>query len=78
MKKIVAILACKLFGLSLLSGCMYDKGNGNSDTDSGSAVEIDIDAEGKGDADVSSDDNGIVYEFKDPENTDGIVVVPKE
>lgn len=78
MKKKVAILVCMLCCLGLLSGCTYDKGNGNTDTDSGNAVEIDIDAEGKGDADVSSDDNGIVYEFKDPENADGIVVAPKE
>ena len=78
MKKFVIILACMLFCLSLISGCTDDKDSSNSDTDLGGVVELDIDAEGKGDAGVSSDDNGIVYEFKDPEKADGILVAPKE
>ena len=78
MKKLVIILACMLVCLSLFAGCTDDQDNRNSGADLGNAVEIDIDAEGEGDTDVSSDGNGIVYEFKDPENTDGIVVTPKE
>ena len=78
MKKIVIFLACMLVCLSIFSGCTDDKDNSNSGIDSDNAVGIDIDAEGKGDAEISSDDNGIVYEFKDPENADGIVVTPKE
>ncbi len=78
MKKLVIILACMLVCLSLFSGCTDDKDNSNSGTDFDNAVEIDIDAEGKGDVEISSDDNDIVYDFKDPDNADGIEVVPKE
>lgn len=79
MKKLVIILTCMLICLSLFSGCTNDKDNGNSDTGLGNAVDIDvdIDAEKKGDTDISSDDD-IVFDFKDPENADGIVVTPKE
>lgn len=78
MKKLVIILACMLVCLSLFSGCTDDKDNSNSSSDIDNAVEIDIDAEGKGDAEISIGDDDIVYEFKDPDNADGIVVAPKE
>ena len=77
MKKLVIILACMLVCLGLFSGCTDDKDNSNSGTDFDNAVEIDIDAEGKGDAEVPGD-GGIDYEFRDPENADGIEVVPRE
>ena len=49
----------------------------NSNTDSGNAAEVDIDTTEIGDPDISFDDD-IDYEFKDPENADGIEVAPKE
>lgn len=73
MKKLVIILACMLVCLCLFSGCTDNKDDSNSGTDN--AVEIDIDGEGKGDTEVPGND-GIEYEFRDPENTDGIEVVP--
>lgn len=78
MKKLVIILACMLICLSLFSGCTDDKDNSNSGTDLGNSVDVDIDAEAKGDTDISIDDDDIVFDFKDPENADGIVVTPKE
>lgn len=80
MKKIVIILACMLICLSLFSGCTNDKDNSNSDMGLDNAVDIDVDvdAEPKGDTDISSGDDDIVFDFKDPENADGIVVTPKE
>ncbi len=80
MKKLVIILACMLICLSLFSGCTNDKNNNNSGTDLDNAVDIDIDvdAEPKGDTDISIGDDDIVFDFKDPENADGIVVTPKE
>lgn len=77
MKKIVIILACMLICLSLFSGCTNDKDNSNLGTGLDNAVDIDVDAEPKGDTDISIDDD-IVFDFKDPENADGIVVTPKE
>ena len=78
MKKLIIILACMLVCLSLLSGCVDDKDKDNSSSDIGNSVEVDIDTEAKGDTEISSGDGDIVYDFKDPENTDGIVVAPKE
>ncbi len=77
MKKLVIILACMLICLSLFSGCTNDKDNSNSGTGLDNAVDIDVDAEPKGDTDISIDDD-IVFDFKDPENADGIIVTPKE
>lgn len=77
MRRMIAMWACMLVCLSLLSGCTNEKGT-NSESDLDNSVEIHIDAEGKGDIDISSDDPGIVYDFKDPENADGIVVAPRE
>lgn len=77
MRGMIAIGACMLVCLALLSGCTYEKA-ANSESDLDNSVEIHIDAEGKGDIDISSGDPGIVYDFKDPENADGIVVAPRE
>ena len=80
MKKLVITLACMLICLSLFSGCGYDKDNGNSGADSGTSVngDVDIDAEAKGDTDNLTGNDGIVYDLKNPENADGIVITPKK
>ena len=80
MKKLVIILLCMLVCLSLFSGCTDDKDSNNSGTDLGNSVDVDvdIDAEAKGDTDISIGDGDIVYDFKDPDNPDGIVIAPKE
>lgn len=80
MKKLVIILACMLICLSLFSGCTDNKDNSNSSTGLGNSVDVDgdIDAEKKGDTDGSIGDDDIVFDFKDPENADGIIVTPKE
>ena len=77
MKKIAIFFACILVCLCLFSGCTDDKQNSNSSTDSGNAVEVEIDTEGNGDTDIPLNDD-IDYEFKDPDNADGIEVAPKE
>ena len=77
MRRMIAIGACMLVCLFLLSGCSNSKGS-DPNPDLSNAVEFHIDAEGKGDIDISSADNGIVYDFKDPSNADGIVVTPRE
>lgn len=77
MKKKAVILVCMLVYSGLLSGCMNDK-DSNLSKDSGSAVEVDIDTEEMEDTDRASDDSDIEYEFKEPENVDGIEVIPKE
>ena len=63
--------------LSLFSGCTDDKENSHSRTDLDNAVEIDIDADGKGNAEVSDNDSN-KYEFREPENADGIEIVLRE
>ena len=80
MKKLAIILACMLVCLSLLCGCTDNKDSDNSGSGLGNSVDVDvdIDAEAKGDTDISIDDGDIVYDFKDPDNADGIVVAPKE
>lgn len=77
MKRMIALWACVLICLPLLAGCMNNK-DANPETDLDNSVEFHIDAEGKGDIDISSADNGIVYDFKDPSNANGIVVAPRE
>lgn len=77
MRRMITMWVCMLVCLSLLSGCTNEK-DANSESDLDNSVEIHIDAEGKGDIDISSGDPGIVYDFKDPENADGIVVAPRE
>ena len=64
--------------LNLFSGCTDDKDKDNSGSDSGNSVEIDIDTDAKDDTEISSGDGGIIYDFKDPENPDGIVIAPRE
>ena len=85
MKKITIMLACMLACCALFSGCTDKKGN--SDQELGNSVEIDdtgleIDAESKPDAEDNSANgdlpDGFVYEFKDPDNADGIVVTPRK
>ena len=78
MKKLVLILACMLVYLSLFSGCTDDKDKDNSGSDLGNSVEIDIDTDSKDDTEISSGDDGIIYDFKDPENPDDIVITPRE
>ena len=78
MKKSVIILACMLVCLSLFSGCTDDKDKDNSGSALGNSVEIDIDTDAKDDTEISSGDGGIIYDFKDPENADGVVVTPRE
>ena len=87
MKKIAVILACMLACLTLFTGCTNQKDGDSQDTNLGKSVEIDdvnleIDAERKPGAEDISDNvdlpDGFVYEFKDPDNADGIVVTPRE
>ena len=77
MKKKTVILVCMLVYSGMLSDCMNDR-DSNLSKDSGSAVEVDIDTEEMEDTDRASGDSDIEYEFKDPENTDGIEIIPKE
>ena len=76
------MLACFV----LFTGCTNQKDRSDQDTNLGNSVEIDdsdleIDAEGKPDAEDSSNNvdlpDGFTYSFKDPDNTDGIVVTPR-
>ena len=78
MKKPVIILACMLVCLSLLPGCTGDNDKDNPGSDLGNSVDIDIDTDAKGDTEILSGDGGIIYDFKDPANADGIVVTPRE
>ena len=86
MKKLAIILACMLVCFTLFTGCTNQKGDNDQDTNLGNSVEIDdadldIDAERKPDAEDNSDNDGLpdgfVYEFKDPDNADGIVITPR-
>lgn len=77
MRRMIAMGACVLVCLSLLTGCTSNR-DADSESDLVNSVEFHIDAEGKGDFEISSDDNSIVYDFKDPDNAEGIVLVPKE
>ena len=76
MKRSVIISACVLICLSLFSGCTDDKDNGNSGADFGNSVDVDIDAGAKGDTDILIGDGDIVFDFKDPDNADGIEIAP--
>ena len=78
MKKSIIILACMLVCLNLFSGCTDDKDKDNSGSDLGNSVEIDIDTDAKDDTEILSGDGSITYDFKDPENADGIAVTPRE
>ena len=87
MKKIAIILMCMLLCFALFTGCSNKKSNNDQDTNLSGSVEIDdtdleIDAERKPDAENDSDyatlPDGYTYSFRDPENSDGIVVTPRE
>ena len=87
MKKFMMILACVLVCFSLFTGCTNQKDGSDQDTNLGNSVEIDdtdidIDAGTKPGAEDNSDNvslpDGYTYSFKDPDNTDGIVVTPME
>ncbi len=87
MKKLAIILACMLACFTLFAGFTNQKDGSDQDTNLGNSVEIDdadleIDAESKPDAEDKSDNGDLpddfVYEFKDPDNADGIVVTPRE
>ena len=78
MKKFAIILVCMSVCLSLFSGCRASKENEKPESDFGNSVDVDIDVDAKGDTEISSGDSGIVFDFKDPENPDGIVISPKE
>ena len=87
MKKITAILACMLACFSLFTGCTDQKDGGNQDTNIGNSAEIDdadieIDTEPGLNTEDNSDDvtlpDGCTYSFRDSDNSDGIVVTPRE
>lgn len=86
MKKFAIILSCMLACFILFAGCTDQKDRGDQDTNLSTSVEIDdtnlvIDTEGQPDAEDNSANvtlpDGFVYEFKDPDNADGIVVTPR-
>lgn len=67
MNKFAIILVCMIICFTMLSGCDENDAGNNRNLDN----SVEIDDTGVGDVDIE-------YEFKDPENSDGIVVVPKE
>lgn len=81
MKKFAIILACMLICLALFAGCKSKKNSNQQDLDVSNSVEIDV--AGIGDVDTEIEPgadtlpDGFVYDFKDPDNTDGIVVAPR-
>ncbi len=87
MKKFAIILTCILACFILFTGCTDQKDHSDQDTNLGNSVEIDatdfaIDAEGQPDAEGNSDNitlpEGFTYTFRDPDNSDGIVVTPRK
>ena len=87
MKNLAIILACMLACFILFAGCTDQKDHSDQDTNLGSSVEIDdtdlaIDAEEQPDTEDNSDNvtlpEGFTYTFRDPDNSDGIVVTPRE
>ena len=85
MKKLVITLACLLVLLSLISGCTKDKDEPEQSPvpEQTGSLYFDVALPDQGAVpyvgfvpDDSSD--GFIYDFKDPENSDGIVVTPKE
>ncbi len=79
MKIFAIILVCMLICFTLFSGCTGKK----DDQDLGNSVEIDD--RDVGDVDIDTETTpgtstlpgGYTYEFRDPNNADGIVVTPK-
>lgn len=64
--------------LSMFFGCTDDKEKDNSGSGIGNSADVDINTEAKGDTEISIGDGDIIYDFKDPDNPDGIVIAPKE
>lgn len=78
MKKIPIIFVCVLACLFLLVGCRNDPSGSSDGTKS---VEVDISNPGSNEDEPSSetDSSGdIVYSFRNPEDSDGIVITPRE
>lgn len=81
MKKFTIFLACILVCFTLFSGCTDKKDN--NDQNLGNSVEVDDTGVGDVDIDIETTPgtdtlpDGFTYEFKDPDNADGIVVTPK-
>lgn len=80
MKRISITFVCMLACLLLLVGCRNDQ-NGSDDSAGAKSVEVDI-SEPESDNDEPSsetDSSGdIVYSFRNPEDSDGIVITPRE
>jgi len=88
MKKLAVIVICLLTCVVLLTGCTDEKKDKQQNQDVGNAVEVDdngLDGNTVDDIEIDSTSDtcytlpdGIVYDFKDPGNADGIVVTPRE
>ena len=76
------ILLCTFVCLSLLSACTNDKDKTKQNSVSEQSGDINFEVVLPDQDDVPFvefvPDEDITYDFKDPENADGIVVVPKE
>lgn len=75
MKKIVTILICILIFSTLFTGCINNRKEDEQNSGA-TAVEID-DSNLESGSDISSE-NDIVYDFKNPEDSENIVVTPKK
>lgn len=88
MKKLAVIVICLLICVVLLTGCTDEKKDSQQNQDVGNSVEVDdngLDINAVDDIEIDSASDtcytlpgGIVYDFKDPSNADGIVVTPRE
>ena len=76
------ILLCTLVCLSLLSACTNDKNEAkqNSVSDQSGNISFEVTLPDQGDVPFVEfvPDENITYDFKEPENADGIVIAPKE
>jgi len=86
MKKFTIVLVFMLACFTLFSGCTDKKGNNDQDTNVGNSVEVDDTDIADTDVDIDTDvepdtgtlPDGFTYTFRDPDNSDGIVVTPKQ
>ncbi len=88
MKKPAVIVICLLTCFVLLTGCTDKKKDSQQNQNVGNAVEVDdngLDSNIADDIEIDSASDicytlpdGVVYNFKDPSNANGIVVTPKE
>ncbi len=88
MRKFVVIMTCMLACFILLAGCSDKEKDSQQNQNVHNAVEIDdrdleSDITPESETESSPDSaytlpDGITYEFKDPDNADGIVVTPKK